>query len=77
MDETTPDRKKTAALTHQAGPRAGFAVKRKAAWSFSGRAAIALNAALGTIGCQAMQLQQQNTPAMIQRGNTMLDRQRI
>jgi hypothetical protein len=55
---------------------AGRAVKR-AAWSFPGLAAIALGAALGAMGCQAMQMQQQNTPKMIQQGNTMLDRQRI
>jgi hypothetical protein len=54
----------------------GRAVKR-AAWSFPGLAAIALGAALGAMGCQAMQMQQQNTPKMIQQGNTMLDRQRI
>jgi hypothetical protein len=52
---------------------AGRAVKRRAAWSFPGLAAIAL----GAMGCQAMQMQQENTPKMIQQGNTMLDRQRI
>lgn len=56
---------------------AGRTVKRRAAWSFPGLAAIALGAALSAMGCQAMQMQQQNTPAMIQQGNTMLDRQRI
>jgi hypothetical protein len=56
---------------------AGRAVKRRAAWSFPGLAAIALGAALGAMGCQAMQMQQENTPKMIQQGNTMLDRQRI
>jgi hypothetical protein len=60
------------------GPgRAGRTAKRKAAWSFPGLAAIALGAALGAIGCQAMQTQRENTPQMIQQGNTMLDRQRI
>jgi hypothetical protein len=64
--------------TRAIGPgSAGHTVKRGAAWSFRGLAAIALGAALGAMGCQAMQMQQQNTPAMIQQGNTMLDRQRI
>jgi predicted aconitase len=56
---------------------AGRGVKRRAAWSFPRLAAIALGAALGAMGCQAMRMQQQNTPQMIQQGNTMLDRQRI
>ena len=60
------------------GPgRVGRTAKRRAAWSFPGLAAIALGAALGAMGCQAMQTQRENTPAMIQQGNTMLDRQRI
>jgi predicted aconitase len=57
---------------------AGRAVKRRAAWSSPGLVAIVLlGAALGATGCQAMQTQRQNTPEMIQQGNTMLDRQRI
>jgi hypothetical protein len=55
----------------------GRMVNRRAAWSFPMLTAIALGAALSAMGCQAMQMQQQNTPAMIQQGNTMLDRQRV
>lgn len=57
------------------GPRR--TVKRGAARSFRGLTAIVLGAGLCTVGCQAMQAQRENTPEMIQQGNTMLDRQRI